>query len=262
MWIEYSHCGGMYQSSGDASSNSTMEEKSITISSEEKSSEAESKSTEEAEAEKNELQNWSEWVEQLPSEVKLSNYAIEEKSVFIPKQVEGGIECCRGNKRLGGWSEWQDAPVAQTSTCQVETRQVDDYNSPIYKTQYQYDRWAEKSDGWGHNGPVKGTWGGVYCQYYIVSDWMDEPLKVVNTQYSEQVGGYFNNYGSWYNETTRVVETGAESVKTQYRYREMESIEVWSEWSAYSDEKIAEGDDVEVREKTLYRYKKKNKTSD
>ena len=198
---------------------------------------------------------WSEWSDTAPT-------ASETVEVVAEKMYRYQDNTPVDTSSWGSWSEWQDAAVAQTSTCKVETRQVDDYSSPIYKTQYQYDRWAEKSDGWGHNGPVKGTWGGVYCQYHIYSDWMDTPLSVVNTQYSNQVGGNFNNYGSWYNETTRQVETGSYNQKTQYRYSNLviSSKDNWGNWSEWSTTPVSNSSTRNVETKAVYRYRTRSKT--
>lgn len=116
----------------------------------------------------------------------------------------------------GAWSGWSNSAVSGSSSRQVETRTI----PATYKTQYNYSRWASKSNNTGNLGPVKGTWSGVYCQYYFERGWSDSPLAVSGTQYSSQVGGNFNLYGNnqWFNQSTRsVVVTNAYN---QYRYRD------------------------------------------
>ncbi len=119
----------------------------------------------------------------------------------------------------GGWSGWRDSSVSGSDSREVQTQKV----AASYKTQYNYSRWASKSNNTGNLGPVKGTWGGVYCQYYFEKGWSDSALSVSGTQYSNQVGGNFNLYGNnqWFNQKTKQVVA---SYKTQWRYRDRSKI--------------------------------------
>lgn len=122
----------------------------------------------------------------------------------------------------GNWSGWQNSAVSSSDSRQVETKTV----AATYKTQYKYSRWARYADinNPGQNGPVQGTWSGIYCGNYQETGWMDSPKPCVSSQSSNQVGGTFYIYGgidhnnAWYNQQTRsVVATNA---YTQYRYRD------------------------------------------
>lgn len=116
----------------------------------------------------------------------------------------------------GAWSGWTTSIIYGSDSRQVQTDTV----PATYKTQYNYSRWASNSNNTGNLGPVRGTWGGVYCQYYFERGWSDSPLAVSSTQYSNQAGGNFNLYGNnqWFNQSTRsVVVTNA---YTRYRYRD------------------------------------------
>lgn len=148
----------------------------------------------------------------------------------------------------GAWSGWTNSAVSGSSSRQVETRTI----PATYKTQYNYSRWASKSNNTGNIGPVKGTWGGVYCQYYFEKGWSDSPLSVSGTQYSNQTGGNFNLYGNnqWFNQSTRsVVVTNAYN---QYRYRDRSLIYTYylqKEEEKESPTEVAESDTISNVEK-------------
>lgn len=139
----------------------------------------------------------------------------------------------------GSWSGWSTTAVSARDSRQVETQTV----PATYKTQYLYSRYGSNSNGTGNIGPCKGTWSGVYCQYYVDTGWLDYPKSVSGTQYSSQVGGYFNLYDNnqWFNEQTRqAVVTNA---YTQYRYRDRSKI-----YTYYFKKTESKESDVEVKE--------------
>ena len=117
----------------------------------------------------------------------------------------------------GGWSGWTTTPIASSDSRQVNL----EYIQPQYKTQYRYSRWASNSNNTGHLGPVKGTWGGVYCAYQFYTDWSDAAKQISDWQTSGQVGGKFPLYDNnqWFNQETRNVETSAGYTRYQYRDR-------------------------------------------
>lgn len=172
----------------------------------------------------------SEWVleSQLPENAKVDStkwtYDLVTRKTSSNNTMEGYTlyETSWQWSSYGSWSNWQNSSVSSSDSRQVETRTI----PATYKTQYNYSRWTSNSNNTGHLGPVKGTWGGTYCQYYFERGWSDSPLNVFDTQYSSQVGGNFNLYGSssnaWYNQTTRsVVVTNAYN---QYRYRDRSQV--------------------------------------
>lgn len=139
----------------------------------------------------------------------------------------------------GSWSGWSTSAVSASDSRQVETQTV----PATYKTQYLYSRYGSKSNGSGNIGPCPGTWGGVYCQYYVDTGWLDSPKPVSGTQYSSQMGGNFNLYDNnqWFNEQTRqVVVTNA---YTQYRYRDRSKI-----YTYYFKKTESKESDIEVKE--------------
>lgn len=117
----------------------------------------------------------------------------------------------------GGWSGWTDNYVGSNDYRKVETRSVPNG----YTTQYNYIRYLS-ADG-RTSGPCSGVWGGKSCTTYQERGWGGQ-LGCVGTQYSNQLGGYFNLYGSapcWYSESTRQVVS---SYKTQYRYADRKKV--------------------------------------
>lgn len=117
----------------------------------------------------------------------------------------------------GGWSGWSDGNISGSDSRKVETRSVPNG----YATQYNYIRYLS-ADG-RTSGPCSGVWGGKSCTNYQERGWGAQ-LACVGNQYSKQIGGYFNLYGSapcWYGESTRQVVS---SYKTQYRYADRSKV--------------------------------------
>ena len=117
----------------------------------------------------------------------------------------------------GGWSGWSDGNISGSDSRKVETQSVPNG----YATQYNYIRYLS-ADG-RTSGPCSGVWGGKSCTNYQERGWGAQ-LACVGNQYSKQIGGYFNLYGSapcWYGESTRQVVS---SYKTQYRYADRSKV--------------------------------------
>ncbi len=188
-----------------------------------------------------------EWV--LESEVPSGAHILEEKWTYdqittatSDKDTLEGYTLYDSSyvwSNYGSWSGWSTSQVSASDSRQVETKSV----PATYRTQYLYSRYGSNSNGSGNIGPCPGTWGGVYCQYYIDTGWIDSPKSVSGTQYSSQMGGYFNLYDNnqWFNEQTRqVVVTNA---YTQYRYRDRSKI-----YTYYFKKTESKESDTEVKE--------------
>lgn len=197
------------------------------------------------------MQDSLEWV--LASEVPANAYIVSQKWKYkLTTRITSSTSSVPGYTLYnttwvwgdyGAWSGWTTSAVSGSDSRQVDTR-----TQPAqYKTQYNYSRWASKSNNTGNLGPVKGTWGGVYCQYYFERGWSDSALAVSGTQYSGQVGGNFNLYGNnqWFNQTTRSVVT--RNAYTEYRYRDRSKIYTYhlqKEEDKESPTEIAESDTI------------------
>lgn len=173
----------------------------------------------------------SDWVpaSQLPEGAKVKSekwtYDLVTKKTSSSKTMDGYTLYDTSWKwsDYGAWSGETQTAVTKSESRDVSSR----YVQPTYKTQYNYSRWAQYSNNTGRLGPVKGTWSNIYCQYYFEKGWSDSALGVCGSQYSNQVGGYFNIYGdnyggAWYNQTTRQVQTGGGY--TLYKYRDRSKI--------------------------------------
>lgn len=160
----------------------------------------------------------------------------------------------------GAWSAYSTTKYTASETTTTK-REVQSQTTPaVTKTQYNYSRWASNSNNTGQLGPCKGTWSGVYCQYYFEKGWSDTALAVSGTQYSNQMGGNFNLYGNnqWFNQTTRNV-TVTPAV-TKYRYRDGTKGYTyywykWNDWTNWSDSSVSSTSSRQVETRTVYRYK-------
>lgn len=140
----------------------------------------------------------------------------------------------------GAWSSWSTNKVTGSDSRQVETNNV----AAVYKTQYNYSKWASSSNGIGHNGPSQGTWGGVACNYYFERGWSDSALSVGEIQGSIIIYGTPGK-DPWYNQVTRQVEVSP--AYTQYRYRDRSKIYTYyltKTESKEATEKPAEGNGI------------------
>ena len=232
----------------------------------------------------NESNTWSEWTTDTPQTVGLSGdkvrtktqwrYSDKETTTKTNQSTLSGWTQYNLTKAPGewsAWSGWQDAAISETwqdgyKTREVETRQV--VSKSNYKTQYNYSRYTQNSDGSGQNGPVAGTWSGIYCGNYKERGWSDTALSVYSRQYSNQYkavyggDGYFDMYGSsgntWYNQWTQQVWVSDE-YKTQYRSRTRSIIYTyyfyrWKDWSTWQDTSVASSDSRKVETRTVYSY--------
>ena len=193
------------------------------------------------------MQDSIEWV--LESEMPSGAHVLAEKWTYDQittttsnKNVLDGYSLYDSSyvwSNYGAWSGWQNSAVAASDSRQVETQNI----PATYRTQYLYSRYGSNSNGGGTIGPCKGTWSGVYCQYYVDTGWLDSPKPVSGSQQSVQMGGTFYMYDNnhWFNEQTRqVIVTNA---YTQYRYRDRSKV-----YTYYFKKTESKESDTEVKE--------------
>ena len=100
------------------------------------------------------------------------------------------------------WSEW-GAEVPE-NVVNIETREVDDLNSPIYTTYYQYSRYSiYGSDGCWHTGPTPASisyWGGTPS--YTSTGWIttQKPYYKWSNANCPMYGDWTSQ---WYNEESK-----------------------------------------------------------
>lgn len=147
------------------------------------------------------------------------------------------------------WGSWSGYSTTKYTASESTTKKREVQS----KTQYNYSRYAQNSNNSGQLGPCKGTWSGIYCQYYFEKGWSDTKLAVHSTQYSNQMGGNFNLYGDggqWFNQTTRTVYRYRDGTKgyTYYWYK-------WGSWSSWSATSASSSSTRDVQTRTTYRSK-------
>lgn len=169
----------------------------------------------------------------------------------------------------GGWSDWNDSAVSQTSNRQVETRQVLVSEG---KTTYTYGAFfssnSSKPYGWTHFCPTCGNiaYGGNWSYNTYTQDYRATVSGL--GQSCGHRGGFPEQYKAadgrlyYYEEVNKTDPV----YKTQYRYRTRNTSYVyyyykWSNWSEYSDSAVSSSSDCEVKTRTLYRYRDLNRVA-
>lgn len=199
-------------------------------------------------------------------EVTQYSYRDKEFSTGNTKTKDGWNYTGIRTEQAGNWSSWGWNYIGgydnESQRREVQTQSaIKSYN---YKTQYNYNRWSNRTSGGSRFGPCAGTWSSTYCGNYQERGWSDSPLAYVYTKYSSQYGGNYNCYGStsdpWYNQWTQQAVSSA-NYATQYRYRDINYIYNfyrWKNWTDWSDTQVTATENRDVRTRTIYRYKSNN----
>ena len=204
--------------------------------------------------------DWTEWSDDIPSNVTNEDYEIEERTLYSSCEVcekttstesdkmDGWelYDSATGNGDFGPWSNWSQTKVSKSETRDVEAQ-----------TRYRYkDKEFTTSD----SSAIPGDW----------------TLESTSMTWKE--------YGSWSEWSQTVVyESDSRQVQkqTQYRYRDKEtttdtssSLSGWTQydkttsggdwgaWSAWSETPVNNSESIQVEQKTQYSYREKNyKTS-
>lgn len=194
-------------------------------------------------------------------EITQYSYRDKEFSTGNTKVKDGWTYTGSRTEQVGNWSGWSWSAISafdnERQRREIDTQSaISSYN---YKTQYNYNRWANAAGS--RFGPCAGTWSSVYCGNYQEWGWHDYALSYVTTRYSSQVGGNYNLYNStsapWYNEWTQQAVASA-NYGTQYRYRDINYVYNfyrWKPWSDWSDTVVSATANRDVRTRIIYRYK-------
>lgn len=194
------------------------------------------------------------------------------------------------NINWGSWSGWQDAPISSSALCQVETRQVEDTNNPIYETRYSYKTvyhyyyyTKTNSETNGNTSYYKNS-NYPYGPWYVTFDselptttgGTSVPVTKYKWSNHHNTGKYMYVYASdpyttqevassWqeivgYNQKTQYrCRTGSYGTKTQYSYRTCSLTYTyyfwkWLDWSNWSTDPQTANDNKEVQTRATYRY--------
>lgn len=215
---------------------------------------------------------WSEWSTLEPDETN-PDIVVESRTEYRSRDKEfstGNTKTKSGwtytgnrTEQAGGWSGWGWNQISsydnESQRREVQTQTaVSSYN---YKTQYNYNRWSNRTSGGSRFGPCAGTWSGTYCGNKQEWGWHDYSLKYISTTWSNQYGGNYNLYNSandpWYNQSTRSV-VASTNYGTQYRYRDINyvySFYRWKDWDDWSSNEVSANSNREVETRTTYRFK-------
>lgn len=200
--------------------------------------------------------SWSGWISSALSES--DSREVETKTQYSyrirnyttsPSSSLSGWSRYDTSTSYGSWSSWSDTPVSNTSTREVDTRQVQTgtrYYIAHYCTGNTGDSDKYMSGNWKYSNK---------CDYHELG-WFDS-LSAFEVD-GKQVTYYPN--GSKYRCANTcyyfyIMDT-ENTYKTQYRYRSVSTTYYyyqWSDWSNYTDAYVSGNSDREVSTRTLYR---------
>ena len=210
---------------------------------------------------------WSDWMEKLPDDIDDDLYYIEKKKEYRYREMEY-CESTRKEDALnnyvrtdysyGSWSDWQNTAIQSSDDLEIQTRIQD---SP---KRYHYAHWCtgkisdenyryRTSSAKFHDEAVKHDLG-----------WFDYQLPYSEdstSDYAYYIDGVPqrcpNSCYRWY-----LVETDG-GTYTQYRSRPLYKTYIfwrWKDWSDYSERdpyRDYDYNEIDVEERTVYRYKEK-----
>lgn len=206
---------------------------------------------------------WSKWDDDLPSYVDEDLYYIEEKEEYKYREKEyfekdtysgRASNFVREEVEYGSWSSWQTGYISENDSRQVQTRT----QSTPERYFYAHYCTGNISDSDNRYCTSAKRWHDE-CSYHELG-WYDTKLPLApddDSSYIKYVDGEkyrcSNTCFRWY----IMDKQGGEY--TEYRYRPVYRTYIywqWSDWSDY-DDWYPRGRDVDVRERTVYRYKEK-----
>ena len=221
---------------------------------------------------------WSNWSLNAVESSDIQEVATETRYKYRDKETTSSTEPSMDGWTQNGsktnyteWSGWSDNPVSGSSTREVQTQQVEDYNRPITKTQWRYHKYivsyyntaqsTQKTTVWRANETAmwavyNANAGKRELEAHIeTSEWMDSPLT-----YQNDTVGYGDH---WFGEETQTVTVGYET-KTQYNYRDIWYTYYfyrWTDWIDSGTTQVTGSDTREVQSETYYRYRNRAVTT-
>ncbi len=218
---------------------------------------------------------WSDWSESLPKGIDYDLYYIEEKEEYQYKVREreyftsdyklSGVRLEDTDISYGNWSGWSTNYVSESDTLEVETRTQSEPMRYYYE-HYCTGNISDKDDRyrtWDH------SWRDE-CDHHVLG-WFDYKLDKspdTNSTYEHYVDGEryrcSNTCYRWYQTDTEggsYTEYRSRPIYYEYTYSQWGDWSRWSDWDEedpYDDYDWYDEDvDIEVDERTVYRYKEK-----
>ena len=215
--------------------------------------------------------DWSDWMEKTPSSVTEDLYYIDEKTQYsyYPKiyfKKEGKNYSVIGNRKVifnnyvstettyGEWGDWQDNPISEDDTTEVQTRTV---SRPV---NYHYGHYCT-----GYTGDPDTSYKTSSVKWSDIATYHDLGWYNYILPYSEDSNSDYiciidgekyrcsNSCWRWY------IDDTSEKDYTQYRSRKVTNIHTFWEYG----DRVGYGDDYPpadaemISERTVYRYMEK-----
>ncbi|MBR1970729.1 MAG: hypothetical protein IKA17_10305 [Clostridia bacterium] len=216
---------------------------------------------------------WSDWSEDLPSDVNKKLYYIEEATEYRYRERErdyfsldrktNSVNYVRSETTYGSWSDWTDDYISASNTREVQTRTQSSPKKYLYA---HYCTGNESDESIRYK--TSNSKFSDKCSYHSLG-WYDSPLPAAEDgtgyiKYKEDGNKYrcANTCFRWY-----VVDTSGGEY-TEYRSRPIYTKHIywqwgdWSRWSSWSEEEpyidyYDDETDMDIEERTYYRYKEK-----
>jgi beta-lactam-binding protein with PASTA domain/serine/threonine protein kinase len=240
---------------------------------------------------------WSDWVTVLPSGVSATTHDIETKTQYQFRDKEtttastptlsGWIKYNEVVTGYGSWSAWQSSVLTESSTINVESREIREYFRYYWKTLQgpnkiitsfkKYDSWATPTfyerirvpsslySTISYGGALEGfhwvtisfnTGTTLYRHQGSSVDPFYTSTVIKTAEYTNALNTDYTYVpsNSWFSRTstgTYIIEYRSRpKIYTYYFYR-------WGSWSAWQDTTVASNSDREVQTRTVYRYRSK-----
>ncbi|MBE7050781.1 MAG: hypothetical protein E7394_08490 [Ruminococcaceae bacterium] len=217
---------------------------------------------------------WSDWSEELPSDVNKNLYHIEidkeyrfrerEKEYFSLDTQIFSVNYVKAVTKAGEWSDWQKGYVAPSDTIEVRTRRVSSEPKRYYYGHYCTGDIGDKSKNYRTS-----DWKWCDEAKFHELGWYDYKLETTEPDSNDTI--LYNSNGKekrcpsgcyrWYvinTEGGEHTEYSYRKLETEYIYYEWGPWSSWSSWSSYEPDIYYEDDiDIDVEERTYYRYKEK-----
>lgn len=217
---------------------------------------------------------WSEWIEDLPSNINKDLYYIErvdeyrfrkrEKEYFTMAVKMAANNYVKSVTTKGDWSPWQSSYISSTDTREVRTRKVSDGPEKYYYGHYCTGNVNDESKNYRTNDY---KWCNE-AQFHELG-WYDYKLKTSEPDSDDAI--LYDSNGNkvrcsnscyrWYVIKTQGgehTEYSYRDIKTEHIYYEWGSWSRWSSWSEDEPDRYYGSDvDIDIEERTFYRYKEK-----
>jgi len=233
--------------------------------------------------------NWSEWTTDVINASDSREVETQTRYRYADKKTTSGTQAKMDGWTLydttyswgnyGAWSEWSTNAVYGDDSRKVEEKIQYRYRTlqtnKVY-TDWVVGEWGEAEQGTGELCQLVAT-RTLYPYYYFCCtscgtrspyhgytckgcgrttvsgqtgtvEWFEAPWS--NSSYWGGDRYYQNiNGGDWWNWTD-----GTPKNQWRYQTRSIQNVNVWSEWSSYSDTSVAATDTKEVSTRVVYRY--------